>query len=305
MLNAHWETVIPSMFFKVKGDFYSRERLELEDGDFLDLDWIRGGSHKCMIITHGLEGDSQRFYVKRTAHFFKAQGWDVLAWNCRSCSGEMNRLPRFYHHGDTPDLHRVVQHVLGNGYQHVVLAGYSMGGSMSLKYLGEAPRDHRLKGAVTFSVPCNLRDSAVQLQARGNRMYEQRFLKKLIEKIKLKAERFEEVDASGVDELPDFDAFHDRYTAPLHGFADKDHFFREATCDRYFEGLDVPVLVVNAANDPMLGQACYPKAFAQASDLFHLEIPKYGGHAGFSIWRKPYSYMELRALRFIKEVLAL
>lgn len=305
MLNGHWETVIPSMFYRVKEDYFQRERMTLDDGDFLDLDWIRSGSKKCMIITHGLEGDSRRYYVKRTSHFFKKLGWDVLAWNCRSCSGEMNRLPRFYHHGDTADLHAVVDRALAQGYEKVVLAGYSMGGSMSLKYLGEAERDDRLKGAVTFSVPCSLRDSAVQLQLKENRMYEQRFLKKLVEKIKLKAEMFEEVDASGIDELPDFDAFHDRYTAPLHGFRDKEHFFTEATCDRYFEGLSVPVLVVNAANDPMLGPACYPEQFARSSELLHLEIPRFGGHVGFSIWRKPHSYMEVRAQRFIDEVLGL
>jgi len=301
MLNEHWETVIPSMFFKVKKELFTRERKELPDGDFLDIDWRRTGNRKCLVITHGLEGGSDRYYVKRTAQYFSDRGWDIAAWNCRSCSGEMNRLPRFYHHGDTPDLEVVVNEVLEKGYQEVVLMGYSMGGSMSLKFLGEKQRDVRIKAAVTFSVPCNLRDSAVQLTKKENRLYEQRFLKKLIEKIKIKAEQHEEVSADGVDELTDFDAFHDRYTAPLHGFADKEAFFEAATCDQHLLNIKVPTLIVNAQNDPMLGEPCYPKELAEMSDKVYLEIPKIGGHTGFTLSGKPHSYMEERAEWFLKE----
>ena len=117
-----------------------------------------------MIITHGLEGDSARHYVIRTADYFSQRGWDIIAWNCRSCSGEMNRLPRLYHHGDTVDLGFVVDLSLGLGYDSIVLVGTSMGGSMSLKYLGEADRNRRIKGAITFSVPCNLKDSSDALK---------------------------------------------------------------------------------------------------------------------------------------------
>ncbi|MEQ8582742.1 MAG: alpha/beta fold hydrolase [Marinoscillum sp.] len=299
--NAHVETIVPSMFFKVSDDLYERERLELPDGDFLDLDWIKAGKSKCIVITHGLEGGSERFYVKRTAKFFRDKGWDVMAWNCRSCSGEMNRLPRFYHHGDTEDLSVVIDRVLQENYKTVVLMGYSMGGSMSLKYLGERSHGSAIKGGVFFSVPCSLRDSALQLLKRENRIYEQRFLKKLVEKIRIKAEIHPEVSLEGIDTLKDFDTFHDRYTAPLHGFQDKDDFFASATCDQYLSDIRVPVLIVNAQNDPMLGPACSPYDLAHQSDFVYLETPARGGHVGFTLAGNNYSYMELRAEEFIDQ----
>lgn len=304
LFNAHLETIVPSMFFKEPDDLYERERLELGDGDFLDLDWIKNNKDRCIVITHGLEGGSERYYVKRTAKFFRDRGWDVMAWNCRSCSGEMNRLPRFYHHGDTEDLSVVIDRGIEEGYESVVLVGYSMGGSMSLKYLGEQSRASEIKGGVFFSVPCNLRDSAIQLLKRENRLYEQRFLKKLVEKIRIKAEAHPGVVSSeGLDSLKDFDTFHDRYAAPLHGFQSKDDFFASATCDQYLPGISVPVLIVNAQNDPMLGPACSPYDIAHQSDFVYLETPKKGGHVGFTLPRNAHSYIEKRAEAFIHEQL--
>ena len=93
LLNGHWETIIPSTFRKITDVAYQRERLELADGDFLDLDWLKQSSAKLVIISHGLEGSSERHYAKGMAKFFYRHGWDALAWNCRGCSGEMNRLP--------------------------------------------------------------------------------------------------------------------------------------------------------------------------------------------------------------------
>ena len=136
--NGHWETIIPSMFRKIEGVAYQRERLELNDGDFVDLDCLKQDSSKLVIITHGLEGNSDRHYAKGMAKHFFQNGWDAIAWNCRGCSGDINRLPRFYHHGATEDLAAVVQHALdSNRYKTIVLIGFSMGGSMTLKYLGE------------------------------------------------------------------------------------------------------------------------------------------------------------------------
>lgn len=302
MLNGHMETIIPSMFFKVQGKPYKRERLELGDGDFLDLDWLREGSTRLLILSHGLEGSSDRYYVRRTASYFHDLGWDILAWNCRSCSGEMNRLPRFYHHGDTDDLASVVDHALQTAdYTNAVLMGYSMGGSMSIKYLGESrERDDRIRGAVTFSVPVNLKDSAVQIERRENRIYEKRFLGKLKEKITMKAKMFpDQVSAQGLDQLSDFETFHERYTVPLHNFSDIDDFYDKATCDKYLDQISKPVLIANASNDPMLGDACYPQEMASHLSHIHLEIPRYGGHVGFSIHGSPYSWMEVRAEEFI------
>lgn len=300
LTSGHAETIFPSLLGRAPQVRFSRERLELSDGDFLDLDWLRSGSPRCLVITHGLEGSSDRYYVRRTADYFHREGWDILAWNCRSCSGELNRLPRFYHHGDTADLTQIVEHA-SNQYQEMVLMGYSMGGSMSLKYLGEGRYPAEVKGAVTFSVPCNLRDSALELKKKSNRFYEQRFVKKLLVKVKQKAVQFPEI-IEGVDlnRIREFDDFHRAFTVPLHGFRSLDDFFDQATCDQFFDQIKLPTLIVNAQNDPMLGEKCYPKEAASNNEFLFLEIPRRGGHTGFSLTGKSHSWMETRAEIFIQ-----
>ncbi|MEQ1588434.1 MAG: alpha/beta fold hydrolase [Cyclobacteriaceae bacterium] len=151
LFNGHLETIIPSIFRKVSA-VYQRERIELTDGDFLDLDWLSKGRNKLVIVSHGLEGNSDRHYAKGMAAYFFERGWDAIAWNCRGCSGEINRLPRSYHHGATEDLAAVVDHAIQKSYTHIVLVGFSMGGSMTLKYLGER-KDciaNAIKSAVVF-----------------------------------------------------------------------------------------------------------------------------------------------------------
>ena len=294
--------MIPSMFFKVKDVQPRRERLELPDGDFIDLDWHGDDPNRLVIITHGLEGNSDRHYVQRPARLFVENDWSAIAWNCRSCSGEMNRLPRFYHHGDTPDLSAVIDHAVAKGFQTIVLMGLSMGGSMSLKYLGEArERPEQVKGAMTFSVPCSLKDSAVQIKAKGNRLYEKRFLEKLKKKIALKSEVHDELDATGLEQIHDFDEFHERYTVPLHGFDSLEDFYVKATCDQFFPDMRYPVLIGNALNDPMLGPDCYPTKIARDSPYVHLEMPALGGHVSFTIPGEDYSWMDYRALEFAQQ----
>ncbi len=303
LLNGHFETVIPSIFNNADHFEFSRERLELEDGDFLDLDWKKNENSRLLVLSHGLEGSSHRYYIKRSAKYFYERGWDILAWNCRSCSGEMNRLPRFYHHGETGDLSMVIDHAIREGrYDEIVLMGYSMGGSMSLKYLGERKTDPTIKGCVVFSVPCNLKDSGDQLALRSNRFYERRFLKKLSEKIRLKARQHPDViSADPLSEISDFNTFHEHYTIPLHGFSSLDDFYSRATCDQYLDRIEVPSLIVNAKNDPILGEKCFPIEIARESDFVFLESPGKGGHVGFSKRNGPHSWMEERSEAFIGE----
>jgi len=303
LFSSHLETIVPSAFRKVEGVKYVRERFELADGDFLDIDWLKGHNRSLVIITHGLEGSSRRPYVTGMAKFFSANGWDALAWNCRSCGGEMNRLPRLYHHGATEDLSAIVDHALDSGnYDRVALVGFSMGGSMSLKYLSERGGDVRkeILGAAVFSVPCNLWDSAVQLGLMKNRFYRDRFLNKLKEKIKVKAQMHPDVvDAAGIDAIKEFGAFDERYTAPLHGFSSREDFYLKSTSDQFYPMLNRPALVVNALNDPLLGPKCYPYELARESNYLYLETPKLGGHVGFT-QAGHVSWAEGRALEFLE-----
>ena len=301
--HGHLETIIPSLFREIKGVEYERERIDTPDDDFLDLDWLKSGNDKLIILSHGLEGSAERHYVKSCAKYFHQRGWDVLAWNYRTCSGEMNRQLRMYHHGVTDDLETVILHGnKNNEYKNVVLAGFSMGGSTTLKYLGEKGSDAigQISAATVFSVPCNLWDSAVQLTVKGNSFYKNRFLRKMKKKIVEKSTLFpNEIDITDIDNIKNFDEFDRRYTAPLHGFKDAQDFYVSSSSDQFYHNIKVPSLVVNALNDPLLGDKCYPKTLAEANDNLYLETPKTGGHVGFSIKGKEYSWMDERAFEFI------
>jgi predicted alpha/beta-fold hydrolase len=305
LANGHLETIVPSAFRKVKDVLYRRQRLELDDGDFLDLDWLANTdvkNTKLVVISHGLEGSSDRHYSRGMAKYFHTRGWDALAWNCRSCSGEINRLPRFYHHGDTADLHRVITEAFNKGYDHVALTGFSMGGSFSMKYIGErgTSLDPRIKGAVGFSVPCNLGSSARELDTPSKSFYRNRFLRKLGKKILAKSYLYpDKLSYSGYEKIKTFREFDDRYTASLHGFKDAADFYSQSSCDQYLGKITVPVLIVNAANDPFLPAECFPKEIARDHRYVHLEIPRRGGHVGFSLSGSEENYMERRAFEFL------
>lgn len=302
--NGHVETVIPSLLRKITGIAYQRERLELADGDFLDLDWLKNKNKKLIIISHGLEGSSERHYSKGMAKYFFQRGWDALAWNCRSCSGEMNRLPRFYHHGATEDLASVIQHALNlQHYSSIVLAGISMGGSLSLKYLGEfnSSLDKRVKGAAVFSVPCHLGSSAKELDKSSKWFYLNRFLKKLGKKIKSKSEKFPDIISyHGFEKIKTFEEFDNRYTAPLHGFKDADDFYERASSYHYIPLITIPTLITNALNDPFLPPSCFPYEMARHHESVFLETPARGGHTGFPLNGKEENWMEERAFEFLK-----
>ena len=306
MINGHFETIIPSMFYRVEGLNYAKQRLELDDGDFLDLDWIKNGNKRLMILSHGLEGNSGRHYILRPAKLFSAKGWDILAWNNRSCSGEMNRLPRFYHHGATEDISAVIDRALREDYEELVLVGFSMGGGMQQKYLGERVIDDRIKGAISFSVPCNVLDSASELGKKENRFYEKRFVSKLKNKILKKSEYMDlPVDLEEVRAVKTFRALDKAFTLKVHTeYTDPDDFYHKITSDQYLPNIQVPLLIVNAENDPMLGKKCYPIKLAEKKKNIFLEIPKRGGHVGFTLTNsKEYSYMEYAQERFLEEVI--
>ena len=305
LINGHFETIVPSLFFRVRRVPYERERLELPDGDFLDLDWIRNGNKRVMVLSHGLEGNSSRHYMLRPAKLFSQKGWDILAWNNRSCSGVMNRLPRFYHHGATEDIAAVIGHALAQGYEEAVLVGFSMGGGMQQKYLGEREVDDRIKAAISFSVPCNVLDSADELAKKANRFYEKRFISKLKAKILEKAKLMElPVDLEEIKSVKTFKEFDRAFTLKIHTeYKDQDDFYQKITSDQYLPNIKIPLLIVNAENDPILGGKCYPVSLAEKSANLYLEVTKKGGHVGYTIPNQPeYSYMEACIERFLAEV---
>ncbi|MEM9894963.1 MAG: alpha/beta fold hydrolase [Bacteroidota bacterium] len=298
--NRHFETIIPSITNASVKVHYQRERLELDDGDFLDLDWIKNGHSRLIILSHGLEGSSSRHYIRRPARFFSEKGWDILAWNNRSCSGEMNRLPRFYHHGATEDLGAVIDHALRQKYQQIVLIGFSMGAGMQQKYLGERRVASEIAGAISFSAPCDLHGSLQALKEGFSAYYERRFVRKIKEKILRKAEVLD-MDVGGLEAVKSFAELDTAHTLRVFkGFKNATDFYTKISSYQFLKRIQVPLLIVNAANDPMLSGLCYPSDIAEQQDNVFLEVPSKGGHVGFYLPNDRYSYMEYAAEEFIE-----
>jgi predicted alpha/beta-fold hydrolase len=303
--NGHVQTILPVLFRRPPSVAVETERLELPDGDFIDLDGMRAGHRKLVILTHGLEGCSRNSYIRGMAAEVQRAGWDALAWNFRGCGEELNRLPRFYHSGETADLGALIVHAAPH-YEEIALIGFSLGGNVTLKYLGEAPPHASVVGGIGISVPVDLTASARKLdRERMNRIYLHRFLKTLIAKVEAKAMRFpEELDVAGARRIRSFQEFDDRYTAPLHGFRDAAHYWKESSARRYLEGITVPALLLNAQNDPFLAPECFPYKEAERSQWLTLEAPESGGHVGFQDLRhglQPWS--ERRAVEFLANVI--
>lgn len=306
--NGHIQSVWPTLFRAVELAQPVREVLPTDDDDELHLDWYRQGSDRLAVLSHGLEGHSQRSYMLGMARAFLNDGWDVLAWNFRSCGGVMNHQPRFYHSGATGDLDRVVRHGLGQGYKTAFLSGFSMGGNLTLLYLGQQSEelDSRICGAIAYSVPCDLAGSADTLALPSRRIYMQRFLRDLQVKMEEKSRRFPNlIDVGGFENIRSFHEFDDRYTAPLHGFRDAQDYWASCSSLWKLRDIRVPALIVNAADDPFLSERCFPESRKQLGAHVRLESPRWGGHVGFvEHARDGYYWSERRALAQARALLA-
>ena len=282
--NNHLQTVLPTLFRKVKGINYKRERIETPDGDFIDIDLSLIDSDRAVVLSHGLEGKSDRAYMKGMIRAFSKRGWDGISFNFRGCSGEPNRTSTTYHSGRTGDLHTVVQYLIEEKkYNAITLAGFSLGANLTLKYAGEMgeniPRE--VKSAIGISAPCDLVSSSVEIHKIKNIIYAKRFLKTLVTKMKEK----EHLHPAGITRdyksirtLKDFD---DKFTAPLNGFIDAMDYWKKNSSVLYLSGTAIPTLILNAKDDPILGEECFPYALAEKNKNLYLEVPEKGGHMGF------------------------
>ncbi len=262
--NYHISTIYTSVFRKVNGIKQQRERLELEDGDFLDLDWsfsVKEKSDKVLIVLHGLEGNAQRPYITGLAKLFNKNGWDVAAVNFRGCSGEMNRLYRSYNAGASEDLKEVITAILSkNKYTHLALNGFSLGGNVVLKYLGEGneiPKE--VVAAVAVSTPIDLAGSCEKLAESKNSLYSKRFVKKLKEQLYLREGKFpNELERAKIDSCKTLVSIDDLYTSKAHGFEDASDYYAKSSALNFIENIKIPTLLINAKNDEFLSDSCYP-----------------------------------------------
>jgi hypothetical protein len=303
--NTHFSTIYSAKFRSTPKLDQRRERLDLLDSDFMDLDFSFGdrSSGKIAILLHGLEGNAQRTYIKGQGKVLIGNGWDVCAVNYRGCSGEPNLYYKSYNAGKTDDLDEVIQYILNKDkYTDIALIGFSLGGNLLLKYLGEridVPKE--ISYAIAISSPLSLKGSLEALTQFHNWVYRTSFLYHLRKKYKQKAIRFPELAPySETKRITSLLAFDDIYTAPAHGFVDAYDYYEKNSSLQFLPQIRIPTLILNAENDSFLSPLCFPRELASELKNLYLEIPKYGGHVGFYQPGNTY-YNETRALRFLQE----
>ncbi|NCT10363.1 MAG: alpha/beta fold hydrolase [Flavobacteriia bacterium] len=305
--NSHFNTMYRPLFMKDVANF-SRKRLTTWDHDFIDLDFSLVGSETLVLLIHGLEGSSESHYMISTTNHLKNKGLDTVCFNLRSCSGEDNLLLSTYHSGKTEDIDFVVNYLLDHyDYKNIVIIGFSLGGNLTLKYLGEKSDQISpiIKGGIAVSVPIDIASAEKEMDKLKNKLYLEVFFKTMKTKVLEKAFKFPEfqLDKEQLFKATKFKHLEHLYTVPVFGFESPEDYWEKASSKPFIPEIKIPTLLINAKDDTFLSKECYPIEEAQNSAFFFLEIPNYGGHVGFMSSFKPKenTWLEKRIARFIKE----
>lgn len=283
------QTIYPFLLRSLIIPAYQRERLELDDGDFIDIDWLDNPIDRPLVIMfHGLEGGSSSHYARSIMGLFQESGWRGAVVHFRGCSGTPNRLPRAYHAGDSEEidriLHKIIEKNQSLGFNaRLYVIGISLGGNALLKWLGEQGKKacHMIGGAATVSVPLDLVAAGKALDSGFNRFYTQHFLGTLKKKVLKKLDNFPGLfDGVAVAECTTLYQFDNLVTAPLHGFSSTDEYWTLSSSKPWLKHIQVPTLVINARNDPFMPSSSLPVQ-TDVSCSVSLEFPAEGGHVGF------------------------
>lgn len=306
--NPHLQTLWGPLWRKMKPLQRTRERLWLPDGDFLDLDWhfTHETEAPLVLVLHGLTGSSNSPYVAGLQAALGANGWASVALNWRGCSGEPNLLSRSYHSGASEDLAVVLAHLRqARPLAPLYAVGYSLGGNVLLKHLGETGQGSGLQGAVAVSVPFRLDQCANRIGQGFSKVYQRHFMREMVAYIRDKQQRFQheglseglaELAALGsLENMRTFWDFDGRVTAPLHGFVDAHDYYRRSSSHYFLNAIRTPTLVIQALDDPFVGHRSLPEA-SDFSASTEFELQARGGHVGFveGSLRNPGYYLERR-----------
>jgi predicted alpha/beta-fold hydrolase len=300
--NRHLQTIIPNVFFPRAKVELRRERLELPDGDFNDVLWTSGGKGPIVIVLHGLEGSIRSHYAAGIMARIHALGFRGALLYARNCSGEPNRLPISYHSGFTQDLDHLTG-LLKRREPGTALAavGYSLGGNLLLKWLGESPHAERLQTGVAVSVPFDLGICSTAIERGFARVYMWELMGRMrrsaIRKFRTLQAPFQLPDIAALKTFREFD---DALTAPLHGYRDAEDYYTRCSSRQFLRHIRVPTLVLHSADDPFMTPAALPRQ-DELSGAVTLELSERGGHVGFvdgTPWR-PGMWLEQRIGRHL------
>ncbi|MGE5623979.1 MAG: hydrolase [Bacillota bacterium] len=302
--NRHIQTIVPNVFFPRPKLELRRERLELPDGDFIDVEWTTGKSGPIVIVLHGLEGSIRSRYAGNIMKRIHEMGFRGALPYFRNCSGEPNRLPIGYHSGFTQDL-EYFSGLLKQREPGTPLAavGYSLGGNVLLKWLGESPHTERLVTGVAVSVPFDLAACSEAIERGFSRVYMWELMGRMRRNSKLKFSRIKApFPLPDIGALRTFRQFDDALTAPLHGYKDAEDYYARCSSRQFLKNIRRPTLVIHSADDPFMTPDTVPRE-AELSQAIRLELSHQGGHVGFingSLFR-PRRWMDDRIVDHLRE----
>ena len=307
--NPHLQTIWPTLFRRPVNIAIQRERIELADGDFIDLDWVKqennASNTPTVLLLHGLEGSIKSPYSKGMLAAIQQQGWQGVLMHFRGCSGETNRHARSYHSGDTNDLAEIID-MIKKRKPHAPIAavGFSLGGNVLLKWLGETGDNNPLCSAAAISVPFELHKTADRIQRGFSQLYQWHFLRSLRKKMH---EKFQQQDApikmpplNKVVSLRDFD---NKITAPLHGFQDADDYYLQCSSKPFLKKIKIPTLLIQSKDDPFMTNDILPEPHELTPHII-FELTERGGHVGFVTGKYPWSaeyWLEQRVPDFLAQ----
>lgn len=307
--NPHLQTLWAALLRpKIKLSVRS-ERLELSDGDFLDLAWVGQGSGPRVLILHGLNGSLDSPYARGILQAINNRGWRGVFMHFRGCSGEPNRLAQSYHSGETRDLQAVITELIHREPNSPLFAiGYSLGGNVLLKWLGEIGESgiaNPLKAAVAISIPFELAKTAEHLKTGFSRLYQWHLLRELSASHHRKFKDLPKpsvIKNVDVTRLKTFWEFDNAITAPLHGFKNADDYYEKSSSRQYLSKIKTPTLILHARNDPFTTSNALPEMH-EVSAYVLLEFSEDGGHVGFISGKypwKPVYWLENRIIDYLK-----
>jgi hypothetical protein len=285
LAGGHLQTIYAAFLGRRYRVTYRRERWDTPDGDFIDLDWIEGDPKKpLLVLFHGLEGGSSSHYALSLMHAVRKLHWRGVVVMFRGCSGEINRLPRAYHSGDSPEVSWILRRLkIQNPQSTIYTVGVSLGGNVLLKWLGEQGEEARniVKAAAAVSAPIDLMVTGDHLGQGFNLFYTRTFLASMKRKYLVKLGRYPNlVDGKAMLRSRTLREFDDVVTAPLHGYKNTDDYWTRASSKPGLMNVRVPTLLINAKNDPFCPASALPSP-AEVSAAVTLDFPDIGGHAGF------------------------
>ncbi len=320
--NGHLQTIWGSLFRKIKSLPTSAQRIELEDGDFIDLEWLqkknstnssanqlRASEAPILLLLHGLEGSIESNYIKGLLRKVEHLSWKIAVMHFRGCSEDTNRLARSYHSGETEDLSEIIGHLrTEHPNSKIMVAGFSLGGNVLLKYLGEQRTESKIDYAIAVSVPMSLAESSAKLDKGFSRLYRNRLIRELkIKMTNMLKQHPKAVDISlqQLNSLVTFYDFDDQITAPMHGFKGGTDYYKRCSSRQFLKDITTPTLILHARDDPFMTEKVIPLE-QELSNFVTLELSNDGGHVGFISGNAPWNaqyYIESRIPSWLKEQL--